>query len=48
MEFGVFSVLLLDVRTSSPKEQEKDAPVLLAEDGAEKTTSCNERQIDEC
>jgi len=36
MEFGVFPVLLHDAQTSSLKEKEKDAPILLAEDGAEK------------
>jgi len=42
MEFGAFQVLLRDTHTSSLKEKEKDAPILLAEDGAEKTASCNE------
>jgi hypothetical protein len=36
MEFGVFPVLLHDAQTSSLEEKEKDAPILLAEDGAEK------------
>jgi len=48
MEFGVFPVLLRDAQASSLKEKERDAPILLAEDGAEKTASCNERQSDEC
>jgi len=36
MELGVFLVLLRDAQASSLKEKERDAPVLLAEDGAEK------------
>jgi len=36
MELGVFPVLLRDAQTSSLKARKKDAPVLLAEDGAEK------------
>jgi hypothetical protein len=34
MEFGVFPVLLRNAQTSSLKEKEKDAPVLLAEKAA--------------
>jgi hypothetical protein len=29
-------------------EKEKDAPILSAENGAEKTASCKKRQSDEC
>jgi hypothetical protein len=48
MEFGAFPILLREIHMSSLKEKGKDAPILLAEDGAEKTASCNERQSDEC
>jgi len=48
LEFGVFPALFHDAQKSSLKEKEKDASILLAEDGAEKTASCNERQSDGC